>query len=198
MSKPLWRLRPLCLSKFLSVPLSIVGMSFSLLLLGCSAPTVATSSPESLTASTSIPAKPVQPKGQKLPITARARMGDVSIQLEVARTPQQQSMGLMFRGTLPANRGMLFPFDPPRPVHFWMKNVPVALDMVFLRDGEVQAIVANVPPCADEPCPIYGPEGMVEIDRVIELRAGRAAELGLKAGDRIEIEFFDRSSGAPQ
>lgn len=196
MSKSLLSLSHLRLSKFLFLAISLVGMSFNLLLLGCSAPTVATSSPELPTASTSIPAKPRQPKGQKLPITARARMGDVSIQLEVARTPQQQSMGLMYRGTLPDNRGMLFPFDPPRPVHFWMKNVPVALDMVFLLDGEVQAIAANVPPCSDEPCPIYGPERAVDIDRVIELRAGRAAELGLQAGDRIEIEFFDQPSAS--
>jgi uncharacterized protein len=177
-----------------SLPLSFFGMTFSLWLLGCSAPTVATSSPELSTASPSIQVGQIQPQGQKLPITARARMGDVSIQLEVARTPQQQSKGLMFRAALPDNRGMLFPFDPPRPVHFWMKNVPVPLDMVFLRDGEVKAIAANVPPCTEEPCPIYGPQREIEIDRVIELRAGRAAELGLKAGDRIEIEFFEEIS----
>jgi uncharacterized protein len=174
-----------------SLPIFFLGMTFSLWLLGCSAPTVATSSHELSTAPPSIQVGQMQPQGQKLPITARARVGDVSIELEVARTPQQQSMGLMFRAALPENRGMLFLFDPPRPVHFWMKNVPVSLDMVFLRDGEVKAIVANVPPCTEEPCPIYGPEGEIAIDRAIELREGRAAELGLQTGDRIEIEFFD-------
>jgi uncharacterized protein len=170
-------------------------MTFSLWLLGCSAPTVATSSSEPPTTPTSTQIGQMrQPKGQKLPITARARVGDTSIDLEVARTPQQQSMGLMFRAALPDDRGMLFPFDPPRPVHFWMKNVPVSLDMVFLRDGEVKAIEANVPPCTDEPCPIYGPQGEVEIDRVIELRAGRSAQLGLQTGDRIEIDFFEEPS----
>ncbi len=136
----------------------------------------------------------MQPQGQKLPITARARVGDAWIDLEVARTPQQQSMGLMFRAALPDNRGMLFSFDPPRPVHFWMKNVPVPLDMVFLRDGEVKAIEANVPPCTDEPCPIYGPQREIEIDRVIELRGGRSSELGLQIGDRIDIELFEDST----
>jgi uncharacterized protein len=178
---------------YLSLPISLVGMTFSLWLLGCSAPTVATSSQEGSTSPPLVQSEPVQPRGQKLPISARTRVGGASIELEVARTPQQQSLGLMFRAALPDNRGMLFPFDPPRPVHFWMKNVPVSLDMVFLRDGAVRAIAANVPPCTDEPCPIYGPEEEIEIDHVIELRAGRAAELGLQVGDRIEIEFFEES-----
>ncbi|MGB3238289.1 MAG: DUF192 domain-containing protein [Geitlerinemataceae cyanobacterium] len=169
-------------------------MTFCLWLLGCSASTVATSSQETPTASPSIQVGQMQPQGQKLPITARARVGDAWIDLEVARTPQQQSMGLMFRAALPDNRGMLFSFDPPRPVHFWMKNVPVPLDMVFLRDGEVKAIEANVPPCTDEPCPIYGPQREIEIDRVIELRGGRSSELGLQIGDRIDIELFEDST----
>lgn len=177
-----------------SLPLSLLGMTFSLWLLGCSAPTVATSSQEPPTAPPATQVGQMQPQGQKLPITAQARVGDTSIQLEVAQTPQQQSMGLMFRAALPDDRGMLFSFEPPRPVHFWMKNVPVPLDMVFLRDGEVKAIEANVPPCTDEPCPIYGPQSEIKIDQVIELRGGRAAELGLQVGDRIEIEFFEEPS----
>lgn len=128
-----------------------------------------------------------------LPVEAIATIAKETIQLEVARTPQQQAMGLMFRSPLPDDRGMLFSFDPPRPVSFWMKNVPVDLDMVFLFDGVVMAIAANVPPCTSDPCPTYGPEPTVIIDRVIELRGGRAAELELEVGDRIEIEFLDES-----
>ena len=137
---------------------------------------------------------PVLPKsgqqGQTLPISARAKVGDYAINLEVARTPAEQGIGLMYRPELPDDRGMLFPFDPPRPVRFWMKNVPVSLDMVFLRNGEIQEIAIEVPPCTSDPCPVYGPDRTVEIDRVIELRAGRAAQLGLQVGDRIEIEFL--------
>lgn len=177
-----------------SLLLSLLVMTVSFGLLGCSAPTVATSSRELSPEASSIEVVHTQPRGQKLPITARVRIGDTTINLEVASTPRQQALGLMFRAQLPDDRGMLFPFDPPRPVHFWMKNVPVPLDMVFLRDGEIQAIAPSVPPCTDEPCPLYGPEGEVEIDRVIELRAGRATELGLQPGDRIEIEFLEDSS----
>ncbi|MEA5468464.1 DUF192 domain-containing protein [Spirulina sp. 06S082] len=130
-------------------------------------------------------------QGQMLPIRATARMGGETIQLEVAETPEQQALGLMFRDRLPDDRGMLFSFDPPRPVGFWMKNVSIYLDMVFLQDGEIRYIAANVPPC-NKPasqCPAYGPPEA--IDRVIELRGGRAEELELKIGDRVTIEFLN-------
>ena len=130
-----------------------------------------------------------------LPISAEATIAGEIVELEVARTPAQQALGLMFRPALPDNRGMLFPFDPPRPVGFWMKNVPVSLDMIFLLEGEVKAIAANVPPCTNEPCPTYGPA--TPIDLVLELRAGRAAQLGLQVGDRISIRFFDPNTDLP-
>jgi uncharacterized protein len=124
--------------------------------------------------------------GQQLPITAVTTLGGQEIFLEVATTPQQQSLGLMYREALPDDRGMLFPMGQPRPVSFWMKNVPVPLDMVFIYDGTIQAIAAAVPPCTAEPCPTYGP-GPQPIDQVIELRAGRAAELGLAVGDEVVV-----------
>lgn len=125
-------------------------------------------------------------QGQSLPISAQVNIGNQLIQLEVARTPQQQAIGLMYRTALADNRGMLFPVDPPRPVSFWMKHCLINLDMIFLRDGKVQAIAANVPPCKADPCPVYGPN--LPVDQVLELRGGRAKELGLKVGDRLLIQ----------
>ena len=83
--------------------------------------------------------------GQVLPISAEATIAGETIELEVAETPRQQQLGLMFRKELPDNRGMLFPFSQPRPARFWMRNVPVGLDMIFLYQGEVQGI-AEAPP----------------------------------------------------
>ena len=103
--------------------------------------------------------------------------------MEVAKTPEEQATGLMFRTELPDDRGMLFPIAPARNVRFWMRNVLIELDMVFLREGVVLAIIPNVPPCFSETCPNYGPD--VPVDGVIELRGGRAAQLGVKIGDRI-------------
>jgi len=126
--------------------------------------------------------------GQVLPISARARIADRPIELEVAKTSEQQAIGLMYRTSLADDRGMLFEFKPARWVNFWMKNCKISLDMIFLRDGVVTAIEVSAPPCTADPCPTYGPD--TAVDRVIELRGGRAAELGVKVGDRIAIEFF--------
>ena len=130
--------------------------------------------------------------GQLLPIEAKAVMGNEEIELEVTRTPQQQQLGLMYRDqeSLPDNRGMLFSFEEPKIARFWMKNVVIPLDMVFLLDGKIQAIEADVPPCDTIYCPTYGPEDLL-VNQVIELRGGRAAELGLQPGDTIELEFLD-------
>lgn len=149
---------------------------------GCQAPEVSAPPPSPVVQTPESP----QAKGQQLPITAQAKMGNQIIQLEVAETPEQQQMGLMYRPALPDDRGMLFPFDPPQSVRFWMKNVPVALDMVFLYQGKIQAIASQVPPCQTNPCPTYGPDERV--DQVIELRAGRAAELKLQPGDPVTIQ----------
>ena len=153
--------------------------------MGCSPPTTAKSptvTPESLTQT------PVN-TGQNLPISAIATFPkNIKIQLEVARTQQQQQMGLMYRKALPDNGGMLFLFPNAQPVQFWMKNVPVALDMVFLRKGVVQYVQVSAPPCDKEPCSTYGPN--VLIDQVIELRSGRATELGLQKGDQVKIDFL--------
>ncbi len=169
--------------------MTAAALSLGLLAAGCSAavvqptPQVAAPAPSksALISST--------PQGQVLPISATIDIRGNRIELEVAETPDQRATGFMFRAQIPDNRGMLFPFAPPRPVQFWMRNVQLPLDMVFLRQGEVVAVAADVPPCTATPCPTYGPSE--EIDQVIELRGGRAAEIGLQVGDRIDVEFID-------
>lgn len=164
--------------------LNVVGVVLSILLLGCSTPTPASSPNATPDAQVKAPTN----LGQTLPISAQATIGDRLIDLEVAKTQQQQATGLMGRVNIPDNRGMLFLFNPPQNIRFWMKNVNVPLDMVFMQDGEVKAIAASVPPCKVEPCPTYGAN--TRINQVIELRGGRAAELGLKVNDKINIKFL--------
>ncbi|MDJ0592234.1 MAG: DUF192 domain-containing protein [Pleurocapsa sp. MO_226.B13] len=130
-------------------------------------------------------------QGQNLPITATADIAGEIFQLEVALTPEQQATGLMFRESLADNRGMLFPFESERQASFWMKNVPIALDMIFLNGDRIVEIADKVPPCTSDPCPVYGPQALV--DRVLELRGGRAQELGLSVNDRISIQPLNSS-----
>lgn len=163
---------------------NFLSVALSLLIISCSAPTPA----EAPMNQTNSPA-PNPQQGQELPISAIATFPKGGkIKLEVAQTPQQQAMGLMYRPALPDDRGMLFQFPSPQPVSFWMFNVRVPLDMVFIYKDKIKAIAASVPPCKKEPCPTYGPNTL--IDRVIELRSGRAAELGLKVEDKVKIDFL--------
>ena len=180
------------MKKLVILPEKWLILCLGILLLGCSSLPPANSSAGTPIAQDEVPASPTPARstfqGQMLPVSATAKIGDTSIELEVTRTPQEQALGLMYRTSLPDNRGMLFQFDPPRPVSFWMKNVKIPLDMVFLRGGAIGAIEANVPPCQSNPCPTYGPN--IPIDQVIELRGGRAAQLRLRIGQRVEIRFL--------
>jgi hypothetical protein len=167
----------------------LLSMLLSIVLMGCSVPTTAKT--PTLTSGSETPTS--ESLGQKLPISAKAIIPNgTTINLEVARTGEQQQKGLMYRPALPSDRGMLFQFPSAQPVSFWMKNVPVALDIVFLQKGKIKYIQASAPPCNNEPCPTYGPN--TPIDTVIELRSGRAAELKLKVGDTVKIEFLNSST----
>lgn len=172
----------------MSYLIRFLGLGLSLCFLSSCSPQVATSSITAL-AETSPTIAAESSLGQNLPITAMAIIKEETIQLEVAETPEQQALGLMYRDYLADDRGMLFPFNPPRSLRFWMKNCLISLDMIFIRDGIVRAIIPDVPPCTTEPCPTYGTD--VPIDQVVELRAGRAAELGLEVGDRLSIQFLE-------
>lgn len=168
----------------------ILAVGFSLLLLGCTSanPNMATSTTppsEAQPPAAAVTSQAVGRQPQSLPISAEVEVSGQIIQLEVARTPRQQEMGLMFRTELASNRGMLFPFEPPRPVQFWMRNTLIPLDMVFMRDGQVKAIASNTSPCTTEVCPLYGTA--ISVNQVLELSAGRASELGLRLGDRLTI-----------
>ncbi len=125
---------------------------------------------------------------QILPVAAWVELGGEVIELEVTRTVDEQATGLMYRDSLADDRGMLFSFEPARPVQFWMKNVVIDLDMVFVHEGKIVGIAEDVPPCDSTPCATYGPGFGVLVDQVIELRGGRAAELGVAVGDAVVVK----------
>lgn len=127
--------------------------------------------------------------GQTLPLEAQTTIQGKTIQLEVARTVEQQATGLMFRTELAEDRGMVFLFNPPNPISFWMKNTLIPLDMVFARSGRIVYLQRNAPPCKTLDCPTYGSGPKQPIDQVIELRAGTIDRLKLNVADPIKVEF---------
>lgn len=116
-----------------------------------------------------------------LELVAHSASGPHAFVVEVARSPGEQARGLMFRKHLAPDRGMLFPFDPPRPASFWMRNTLIPLDMIFIRpDGTIARIAENTVPYSLESVDSGEPVGAV-----LEIAGGRAREIGLEPGDRI-------------
>jgi len=104
-----------------------------------------------------------------------------NFRVEVAGSPQDQARGLMFRTTMGADEGMIFPMNPPRQTSFWMHNTVIPLDIIHIGvDGLVSNIYANTVPYSDTPLPS---EGLVKA--VLELNGGRAAQLGIVPGSRV-------------
>jgi uncharacterized membrane protein (UPF0127 family) len=109
-------------------------------------------------------------------------------QVEVARNDADRAQGLMFRRSMPADRGMLFDFGRIAPVAMWMQNTYLSLDMLFIRpDGTIARIAANTEPLSTRTIPSGEP-----VLAVLELNAGTAARLGIRAGDRVEHPLFRR------
>lgn len=126
--------------------------------------------------------KPLQP------LTLRTATGAKALQVEYVATPRTREIGLMCRRSLAADRGMLFDFRRPQPAAFWMRNTLIPLDIVFIRpDGRILSIARNARPLDESLIPSGG-----VILGVLELRGGRAAELGLLPGDQVEHRMFAR------
>lgn len=88
---------------------------------------------------------------------------------------------MMFRRSVAPDRGMIFPYDPPQDLSFWMKNTLVPLDIIFIRgDGTIARISPGVPLSLD-----LVPSGE-PVAAVLEIAGGRAAQLGITKGDRVD------------
>jgi uncharacterized protein len=110
-----------------------------------------------------------------------SKSGVHAFAVELATNEAERSRGLMFRKELPEGRGMLFDFEHEAPVAFWMHNTYIPLDMIFIRgDGRILRIADNTEPMSDRMVPSGG-----AVRFVLEVIAGTARKLGLKAGDKV-------------
>ena len=108
------------------------------------------------------------------------------ISVEIADTPDTRATGLMHRDEMARDHGMLFDFGRTQPVSMWMKNTYLSLDMLFIRpDGSIARIAADTEPLSTRTISSGEP-----VNGVLELPAGTAARLGIKAGDRVEHPMF--------
>lgn len=115
-----------------------------------------------------------------------------SVTAELATTPEQRQLGLMFREGINADQGMLLIFEEEDFFTIWMKNMTFPLDLLWLdQEKRIVHIECDVPPCRAEPCASYSPQipGMY----VLELQAGSVRENGLKLYDSLEFILPDLS-----
>lgn len=116
--------------------------------------------------------------------------GAHEISIEVAETPEEKSVGLMFRRSVPEGTGMLFPYPVAQEVTMWMRNTYVPLDMVFIRaDGVIHRIAERTEPFSERTIASNG-----SVTAVLELAGGAASRLGLKPGDKVIHRHFRSGS----
>ena len=150
------------------------GLLAALVLLtaACSSPT---------TAQAKTPAQ--APSVALTPLQVITAKGAVKFEVEVADTEPTRNRGLMFRKSLADDRGMLFVLDEVQMATFWMKNTVIPLDIIFITaDGRILNIAPMTTPYSEKVVPSDGP-----VKTVLELRGGRAAELGIAAGDKVLV-----------
>lgn len=117
------------------------------------------------------------------PVVLTTSKGRFRYDLEIAASPSEQECGLMFRKVMKRSTGMFFPFDQPKSASFWMENTPLSLDLIFVTpDSRVLSVASNAKPMSRM---IIDSRGVAA--SVIELNAGEAARIGLKAGDRVDL-----------
>lgn len=112
--------------------------------------------------------------------------GSFRFSVEIADESEERSRGLMFRETMLPTHGMLFDFGETAPIMMWMKNTPLSLDMLFIKeDGTIARIADNTTPFSTAIISSGEP-----VSHVLELNAGIARQIGAKPGDRVLHAFF--------
>lgn len=116
-----------------------------------------------------------------IPVTVTSANGTHVFEAEVAASLRDQARGLMFRTEMGADEGMIFPYDPPEPLSFWMRNTVLPLDIIFIGTDHRILNIAEGVPYREESVHSQG----IAIG-VLELNQGRSEELGIAAGDLVE------------
>jgi hypothetical protein len=109
-------------------------------------------------------------------------------EVEIAATPVDLEVGLMYRKQLAPNGGMLFEMGGEQMTRFWMKNTLIPLDMLFIgADGEIKTLHENA-----EPHSLAGISSEVPVTAVLELQGGRSRAPGIQKGDHVLHAYFTK------
>jgi uncharacterized membrane protein (UPF0127 family) len=138
-----------------------------------------------LSASFMMPTHAQQPQPQTDLARTQLSVGLYKIDTQIAQTPKQREIGLMFRKTMPQAEGMIFVFEQPATQCFWMRNTLLPLTAAFVADdGRIVNLVDMQPMtenshCSEEP-----------VRYVLEMNQGWFAKKNIKKGAKIGGELF--------
>lgn len=125
-----------------------------------------------------------QERAQKLP-TITLGVGIHNIKAELAQTPQEHEIGLMFRNSMGTNEGMIFVFERPGQQCFWMKNTMIPLAIAFVADdGSIVNLDEMKPQTLSSHC------SNKPVRFVLEMNAGWFTKRGIKSGDKLRGGLF--------
>jgi uncharacterized membrane protein (UPF0127 family) len=111
-----------------------------------------------------------------------------TIEVEVMVSDQDRATGLMFRPSLPDDKGMLFIFERSDFHGIWMKNCRFPIDIVWLdAERRVVHVAEGATPCKADPCPVYEP--LRRAQYVVELNAGQARREGAAVGEAVSFQL---------
>ncbi|WP_144182610.1 DUF192 domain-containing protein [Elioraea rosea] len=131
-------------------------------------------------------AQPELPKARLVIVTREGTRH--AFMVEMAITPEQQTVGLMFRPSVPPDGGMLFDWGSPRESTMWMRNTIASLDMLFIaEDGRIHRIAERTVPFSLATIASNGP-----VRATLELAAGTAERLGIRVGDTVLHPIFGK------
>jgi uncharacterized protein len=120
--------------------------------------------------------------------TMTQQIGSKTLTLEIATTPEQQQIGLMNRKSMPPDKGMIFVFNPPRQVHFWMKNTYIPLSAAFVAEDGTVVKIADMDPLSEKHHSTDAP-----VKFVIEVNQGVLKDAGLRVGDALKINWHPKT-----
>jgi uncharacterized membrane protein (UPF0127 family) len=124
--------------------------------------------------------------GDPVPLTIVSDNATHEFMVEEAKTLDQQARGMMWRDSMGEDEGMIFEFAEPKIATIWMKNTAIPLDLLFVRsNGEILKIEHMA-----QPFKLRSASSEAVVASVIELKGGRALELGIKPGDTVQHPFF--------
>jgi uncharacterized protein len=112
------------------------------------------------------------------------------IKVEIRNTPEGRELGLMFRENLEENEGMLFVFENPVSYAFWMQNMKIPIDIIFISpDKKIVSIAQDAQPChkPDNECELYYPSGQYLY--VVETAANFSVRHNLNSGDEMSFRI---------